>query len=78
MYVSATANKKQLNRPTQGKLVGLVEAGRLTNKEGKQQTNVPRRRLEEDWVQGNHTAFHAKMSFTDCISAARSHSLVKL
>ena len=33
-YVSATANKEQLNRQTQGNL-GLLEAGRLTDEEGK-------------------------------------------
>ena len=78
----ATANKEQLNRLTQGKL-GLLKSRRLTNEERQtegrpepQQNNVPT--LEEDWVQGNLAAFHAKMSFTHCISAARSHPLVKL
>ena len=64
--MSATANKEQLNRRLQGNL-GLLEARSLTNEEGKlkdkpepQQTNVTA--LEEDYVQGTLTAFHAKMS----------------
>ena len=76
--MSATANKEQLNSPTQGNL-GLLEARRLTNKEDKLKDGLSLSKamspptLEEDWVRSNLAAFHAKMSFTHCIPAARSH-----
>ena len=37
--MSITANKGQLNRRTQGKL-GLLEAGRLANEEGKRKDSL--------------------------------------
>ena len=65
----------------QGKL-GLLEARRLTNKEDKLKDGLSLSKpmfppaLEEDWVRGYLAAFHAKMYFTHCIPAARSHSPV--